>query len=129
MMDAFFLMMPGGREESMMQVILKLVMQYVINLTLGLVGAFVYFVYAVYGLVVSYGEPALSGISFFLLVLVAGAATLGTYLFAIYGTVVGGGIYLVKEAAKQQRLEGGAGGRRPQQRVQYQQYGGRPHYS
>merc|ERR1719203_2414639 len=96
------------------------------NLTLGLIGAFVYFIYAVYGLICSYGEPALSGLAFFLLVLVAGLATLGTYLFAIYGTVAGGGLYLVKQAAKHAAVEGGG---RPGQRprpVQYGYGGGRP---
>merc|ERR1719261_2167399 len=91
------------------------------NLTLGLVGATVYFIYGVYNLVVAYGEPALSGIAFFLLVLVAGLATVGTYLVAIYGTVAGGGLYLVKQAAKNAAVEGSPGGR--QRRVQYGHYG------
>merc|ERR1712048_1450894 len=90
MMDAIFMMMPGGREESAMQMILKIVMQYIINLTMGLIGAFFFFIYNVYSLIVSYGEPLLSGLAFFLLVLVAGVSTVGTYLFAIYGTVAGG---------------------------------------
>jgi len=125
MMDAMFMMLPGGREESMIQVILKIVMQYIINLTMGLIGAFFYFIYNVYVLITSYGEPALSGIAFFLLVLVAGVATVGSYLIAIYGTVAGGGLYLVKQAAKQAAVEGGPDGR-PRQRVQYHpQYGGR----
>merc|ERR1719336_3113952 len=97
--------------------ILKLVLQYIMNLTLGIIGAFFYFVYAVYQLIVSYGEPTLSGLAFFLLVLVASLATVGSYLFAIYGTVAGGGLYLMKQAAKQAAVEGEAG-RRPRQ-VQY----------
>merc|ERR1719444_646617 len=105
MMDAFFMMMPGGKEETAVSMILKLVMQYIINLTMGLIGAFVFFIYSVYGLIVSYGEPALSGLAFFLLVLVAGMSTVGTYLVAIYGTVAGGGLWLVKQAAKQKALE------------------------
>jgi len=127
MMDAFMMMMPGSREETAMQMILKLVMQYVINLTMGLVGAFFFFLYNVYALICSYGEPTLSGIAFFLLVLVAGVATVGTYLVAIYGTIAGGGVYLVKQAAKQAAMQDGQGGQRARpQRVQYQPggYGG-----
>jgi len=120
MYDALFMMI-GGKEETAVSMIMKLVMQYIINLTMGLIGAFFFFIYNVYTLVCSYGEPALSGIAFFLLVLVAGMATVGTYLFAIYGTVAGGGLYLVKQAAKQAAVEGGPGGRRRQ--VQYGQYG------
>lgn len=131
MMDAMFMAFSSSREENIMGVILKLVMQYIINLTLGLCGAFVYFIYSVYYLIQSYGEPTLSGIAFFLLVLVTGMATLGSYLAAIYGTVVGGGVYLVKQAAKHAALNEGEGGRRRQQ-VQFgnhgrQQPGFRPH--
>lgn len=117
MMDSMFMMMSSSREESAIAMILKVVMQYIVNLTMGLIGAFFFFMYNVYTLVCSYGEPALSGIAFFLLVLVAGMATVGTYLFGIFGTVAGGGLYLVKQAAKQQALNG-EGRRRPQQ-VQY----------
>lgn len=124
MMDAMFMMF-GGKEETLVEVLLKLLFQYIVNLTLGLVGAFFYFVYNVYVLIVSYGEPALSGIAFFLLVLVAGMATIGTYLFAIYGTVVGGGAYMVKKAVDQAKLEGQRGA--APRRVQYGNYGsGRP---
>merc|ERR1712070_166853 len=107
----------GGKEEGLVEIVLKLVFQYIVNLTLGLIGAFFFFIYNVYTLIVSYGEPALSGIAFFLLVLVAGMATIGTYLFAIYGTVVGGGVYMVKKAVDQAKLEGQRGGA-PRQ-VQY----------
>jgi len=126
MMDAMF-MMVGGKEETAMSMIMKVVMQYIINLTMGLIGAFFFFIYNAYTLVVSYGEPALSGIAFFLLVLVAGVATVGSYLCAIYGTVAGGGLYLVKQAAKQAALNGEQGGRRRQVQYgggQYGQYGG-----
>merc|ERR1712203_261943 len=102
--------------------ILKIVMQYIINLTMGLIGAFFFFLYYVYGLIVSYGESTMSGLAFFLLVLIAGVATIGSYLFAIYGTVAGGGVYLMKQAAKQQALHGDGPGARPR-RVQYQQGG------
>lgn len=126
MMDAMFMMI-GGKEETAMSMIMKVIMQYIINLTMGLIGAFFFFMYSAYTLVVSYGEPALSGIAFFLLVLVAGVATVGSYLCAIYGTVAGGGLYLVKQAAKQAALKGEQGGRRQQVQYgggQYGQYGG-----
>eukprot|EP00416_Gambierdiscus_australes_P015019 CAMPEP_0171076462 /NCGR_PEP_ID=MMETSP0766_2-20121228/13418_1 /TAXON_ID=439317 /ORGANISM="Gambierdiscus australes, Strain CAWD 149" /LENGTH=300 /DNA_ID=CAMNT_0011533437 /DNA_START=72 /DNA_END=974 /DNA_ORIENTATION=- len=129
MMDALFLMM-GGQEESLMQTLFTLLMQYIVNLTMGLVSAFFFFVYNVYHLIVAYGEPAMSGLAFFLLVLVASIATVGTYLFAIYGTVAGGGIYLMKQAAKQASVNDGQA-RRPRQ-VQFGTgrpggFGARPH--
>jgi len=123
MMDAFFMMVGGNSDEKMLSMVLKLVFQYIMNLTLGLIGAFFYFIYNVYVLIGSYGESALSGLAFFLLVMTAGVATVGSYLIAIYGTVAGGGLFLLKQAAKQAAVEGGAGGR-PRQQVQYG--GGRP---
>lgn len=126
MMDAMFMMI-GGKEETAASMMMKILMQYIINLTMGLIGAFFFFMYSAYTLVVSYGEPALSGIAFFLLVLVAGVATVGSYLCAIYGTVAGGGLYLVKQAAKQAALKGEQGGRRQQVQYgggQHGQYGG-----
>jgi len=81
-------------------------MQYIINLTMGLISAFFFFLYNVYHLIVSYGEPMLSGLAFFLLVMMAGLATVGTHLGAIYGTVAGGGLFLLKQAAKQAAVKG-----------------------
>jgi len=125
MMDAMFMMF-AGKEETLVSMMVKLLFQYIINLTMGIIGAFFFFLYNVYSLIVSYGEPTLSGIGFFLLVTVSASATIGTYLFAIYGTVAGGTVYLVKQAAKQAKLEAERGGR-PRQ-VQYGhgrgQYGG-----
>jgi len=123
MMDAMFMAF-GGKEETAVSMILKVIAQYIINLTMGLVGSFFFFMYNVYNLIVSYGEPMMSGLAFFLLVLVAGMATIGTYLFAIMGTVAGGGIFLVKKAKEQAKLEQerNPGGQRRQ--VQYG--GGRP---
>lgn len=121
MSDAFFMMLSSNHEESMMSFVLKVVFQYIMNLTLGLIGAFGFFIYNVYSLICAYGETTLSGLAFFLLVMVAGMATVGTYLVAIYGTVAGGGLFLVKQAAKQAAMENEAG-RRPQ-RVQYGGYG------
>jgi len=134
MMDAFMMALPGNREESIMSVILKLVVQYAVNLTMGLVFAMMYFFYNVYTLIVSYGEPAMSGMAFFLLVVVSGMATVGTYLIAIYGTIAGGGLFLVKQAAKQAAVEGGRGGQRPRRvTAGYGHYGsgtvgGRSHF-
>lgn len=128
MYDAFFMMMPGRKEESFLQVILQLVFQYLVNLTMGLVGAFFFFVYNVYSLICAYGEPALSGVAFFLLVVVAGVATVGTYLGAIFGGVAGGGLFLMKQAAKQAALNDNAGRPRRQMRdgvpPGYGHYGG-----
>ncbi|CAE7200038.1 CFDP1 [Symbiodinium natans] len=73
MFDAVFMMI-GGKEETLVSVLVKLAVQYAANLTLGLVSAFFFFLYHVYQLLVNYGEDAASGLAFFLLVLVASAS-------------------------------------------------------
>lgn len=121
MWDAVFMMF-DSREETIVTMAIKLLLQYIMNLTIGLCGAFVYFTYNVYCLIVAYGEPALSGIAFFLLVLVAGLSLLGTYLLAIYGTVAGGALFVAKQAAKAALENQQRGGGRPPQRVQNQNH-------
>lgn len=104
MYNAFF-MAGGGRQESLYAMIFKLIIQYVVNLTMGLIGAFVYFMYNLYCLIISYGSSVLSGLAFFLLAIMAGLSMLATYLGAMYGAVVGGGVLLLQQAAKQAALE------------------------
>lgn len=104
MYDALFL--AAGRDETAVSLILKLVFQYVINLSLGLIGAFFYFLSNVYSLVVSYGASVLSGLAFFLLAAVAGCSLVAAYLGTMYGVVAGGGVMLLQHAAKQAALEG-----------------------
>merc|ERR1712241_742356 len=109
-MDMLFLNMGGGmgggREQSLMVLVMQLVVRYVINLTMGLIGAFFFFLYNVYCLIVSYGEPALSGLAFMLLATIAGLTTVGTYLGLVFGTVAGGGLMLMQRAAMQALKDG-----------------------
>mmetsp|Transcript_27052 Transcript_27052/g.62533 ORF Transcript_27052/g.62533 Transcript_27052/m.62533 type:complete len:296 (+) Transcript_27052:77-964(+) len=123
MYDVVFAAMRSN-EESLASFVLQMVLRYVGNLTIGLISAMFYFIYATYSLVVAYGSSAASGLSFFLLVVVASLSVVGTYLLAIYGTVAGGGVFLVKQMAKSQ-LEGGSQGGRSQ-RLRYQNYGAGP---
>lgn len=127
MFDAIFMAF-GGKEETLVSILLKLAFQYAANLTLGLISAFFLFMYHVYQLLVNYGEDAVSGLAFFLLVLVSAASLIGTYLLTVYGVVVGGGLFVLKHAERQ--AIHGQGTQRPRQ----VQYGGgrvggyRPHH-
>ena len=120
MFDAMFMAI-GGRQETF-------VGRGIMNLTLGMIGMFFCFVHNVYALIVSYGEPAMSGLVFFLLVLVASLATVVTYLCAIYGTVAGARLYLRKQAAKQKAFDTGNPGFRARQVHYGNQRYDRAHY-
>jgi len=104
--DAVF--MTVGRDEPFQQVILRMVMKYTLNLTLGLVSCFCYFMYSLYSLIVSYGASFMSGLAFFLLALVAGLSVLSAYLGAMYGVVGTGYMMYMKQAAIKQAIEGGS---------------------
>jgi len=118
MMDAFLAVLPGNREEKLVTTILKLVFQYLVNLTVALLAACIYFMYSVYVLITAYGESLVSGLLFFFIVFCAGASFFASYIGAIFG-VTAGGMYYVKKQADRQRIAGGAQ-RRP--------VGGRQHY-
>jgi hypothetical protein len=124
MYDAMFMAIGGSRrEEGLAEVLIKLFFQFLTNLTIGLISATMYFCYEVYALVTTYGPSAISGTLFFLLACCAGISMTTTILGGIFGTV-GGGIYVMaKNAAKQQRLNGGQGGYAQRERMHY-----RAHY-
>merc|ERR1719183_1352851 len=94
--------------------ILRIVLQYIVNLTFGLIGGFISFLYNMYWLIVSYGSTFFSGLAFFLLAVVAGLSMLASYLTMMYAAVAGGGVLLVQQALRQAALEQGKrqGGRR-----------------
>lgn len=95
----------GGRNDSLIAFVIQIVLQYVVNLTLGMIGAFFAFMYNVYCLIVSYGSSVLAGSAFFLLAAVAGMSLLATYLLSVFAVVAGGGVMLMQRAANQAALE------------------------
>eukprot|EP00397_Hematodinium_sp_SG-2012_P026974 GEMP01028311.1.p1 GENE.GEMP01028311.1~~GEMP01028311.1.p1 ORF type:complete len:285 (+),score=41.58 GEMP01028311.1:45-899(+) len=118
MMDAFMAMLPGGREETLISMVFKLIMQYLVNLTVALLGACIYFMYSVYTLVVAYGESFVSGMFFFGLVFCAGTSIFMTYMGMLFG-VTAGGVYYVQKQAQKQRIAAGARPQQPRVRAHY----------
>merc|ERR1719324_2251227 len=121
MYDAMFMAMSSSRREEgqLAEFFIKLFIQFISNLTIGLIAATTYFCYEVYGLVTTYGPSAISGTLFFLLACCAGIAMTTTILGGIFGSVGGGLYFAAKNAAKQQRLEQERGGYQQRQRMQY----------
>eukprot|EP00928_Gymnodinium_smaydae_P098104 TRINITY_DN9046_c1_g1_i1.p1 TRINITY_DN9046_c1_g1~~TRINITY_DN9046_c1_g1_i1.p1 ORF type:complete len:128 (+),score=12.67 TRINITY_DN9046_c1_g1_i1:248-631(+) len=102
--DAMF--MSVGRDEPFQQVVLRMVMKYAVNLSLGLLTCFGYFMYSLYVLIVSYGSSFLTGVAFFLLAVVAGFSVLSAYLGCMYGVIGGGYMMYMKQCAIKQAIEG-----------------------
>lgn len=118
MMDSLFMLFaPGERERTIVHVIMQIMMQYLANLTVGMLSAMFFFLMHVVRLIYSYGENLISGIAFFGLVVCACLATVGSYLFAIGGTMTVGARYVIKKEAE--RLQNGTYRDRVRNRAHY----------
>jgi len=112
MMDAVMMAItPGERERTLVHVIMGLVAQYVVNLTVGLMTALIFFMTSVGSLCYGYGESLFSGVAFFSLVFCAVCATFVSYMLLV-GGVCAGGVYVVQkqEMKRLQAQQGGARG-------------------
>merc|ERR1712232_1080239 len=134
MWDAMFIGMRSmGRDESMVEYLLKMLMQVLINFSMGLIFALVIFIFGLWGIIQTYQPNPLTALFFFVTAACAAFAFVSTYLLTLYGATAGGLYGMAKVAESNMRLEGGARGRRHIQggRVyrQQQQWGNaRPHY-
>lgn len=130
MWDAMFMGMRSmGRDESMVEYMFKMLIQVLINFSMGLVMALVIFVFGLWGIIQSYQPNPLTGLIFFVTAACAGFAFVSTYLFMLYGAAAGGVYGMVKLAEGNARIEGGRGYQR--QRIQRPAWEGnrnRPHY-
>ena len=124
MWDMLFMGMRSmSRDESFLEYAMKILFQVLINFSIGLIMALVFFVFGLWSIVQSYQASPLTAVLFFVLALCAGFAFVSTYLLAMYGAA-GGAVYGVAKLAEGQlRLEQQRGGNRRQRNVGY-----RPHY-
>eukprot|EP00523_Entomoneis_sp_CCMP467_P012943 CAMPEP_0168789256 /NCGR_PEP_ID=MMETSP0725-20121227/12757_1 /TAXON_ID=265536 /ORGANISM="Amphiprora sp., Strain CCMP467" /LENGTH=228 /DNA_ID=CAMNT_0008839557 /DNA_START=350 /DNA_END=1036 /DNA_ORIENTATION=+ len=128
MWDALFIglrQMQRGRDETWIEFGFKVLMNVLINFSMGLFMSLLFFIFGLWTIVRSYQPNPIMAVLVFVGAAAAAFAYVATYLFAIYGAAAGGvyGFLKVAESAgQQQRLNQG----RAQQRMQYG--GRRPHY-
>eukprot|EP00041_Stephanoeca_diplocostata_P025142 m.651673 g.651673 ORF g.651673 m.651673 type:complete len:295 (-) comp22679_c0_seq5:3591-4475(-) len=122
MWDMFFGVVMG-RDEELGSFIIRLVMNFAINVTVGLIGVIFAFIYYLVGLVQAYQAGIFSGLAFFVVALIAGLSVALLYIFVIYGAIVGGG-YMIVRSAVNNRI-GGAQGQTPMRSLHAER---RPHY-
>lgn len=124
MWDAMFMGIRSmGRDENFMEYALKVLMQVLLNFSIGLCFALLFFVIGLWTIVRSYQPNPIIAVFFFIGAACAGFAFVMSYLFAIYGAAAGGVYGVLKLAetnARAQRIGGG----RQQAYVQ-----NRPHYN
>lgn len=116
MWDALFIgirQLHRGREETWIEYGLKVLIQVLINFTMGLIMSLIFFIFGLWGIVKSYQPNPIMAVFVFCGATAAAFAYVSTYLMAIYGATAGGiyGVLKVAEstATQQQRLHGGAG--------------------
>ena len=121
-----------GRDESMAEYMLKMLMQVLINFSMGLIMALFIFIFGLWSIVRTYQPNPLTALFFFVTAACAGFAFVSTYLLTSYGAAAGGVYTLVKMAENNpnMRIDGRRGGRRHIQggRIHRTNAGYRPHY-
>ncbi len=96
-----------SRDESTMEYVIKVLIQVLINFSMGLVMALAFFVFGLWSIVRSYQPNPLTAVAFFIGASCAAFAFVSTYLLAIYGAAAGGVYGLAKVVESNARLEQG----------------------
>lgn len=108
MWDAMFMGMRSmGRDESIIEYGLKVLMQVLLNFSLGLVMALVMFVIGLWSIVRSYQPNPIVAVFFFISAACAAFSFVATYLLAMYGAAAGGVYGVLKVAEGNLRLQQG----------------------
>lgn len=117
--------MTRGRDESWIEFGLKVLLQVLLNFSMGLCMAFIMFVIGLWAIVKSYQPNPFMAVVFFLAAATAAFSFVATYLMAVYGAAAASvyGVLKLAETSARAQLANGGGGGQGQQRVGYN----RPH--
>lgn len=120
MWDAMFMGIRSvGRDESMIEYTLRLLLQVLINFSMGLIGAFVVFVFGLWSIVRSYQTNPLTAVAFFVGASCAAFAFVSTYLFVLYGAAASSVYGMAKVLQNNARIDVGARRQRMHNRAHY----------
>ena len=115
MWDAMFIGFRSmSRDENLIEYGLRLLMQVLMNFSIGLVMALIMFVIGLWSIVKSYQPNPIIAVFFFIMAACAAFSFVTTYLLGLYGAAAGGvyGVLKLAETNQRQRLN-------QQQRQQY----------
>ena len=105
------------RDENMMQYVLRVIMQVLVNFSIGLVMALIFFIVGLWGVVRDYQANPIVAVTFFVAASCAAFAFVASYLLAMFGATAGGLYGLAKIAESNQQARINHGGHRPRQYV------------
>ncbi|CAM9230078.1 unnamed protein product [Phaeothamnion confervicola] len=117
------------RDQSLSEYLLQLFFNFIVNLTMGLIGALVTFLFSIWSVIWEYQPDPISATAFFLACALGAFSVVATWLLGLCA-VTAGGVYGVVKAAEVSRLEaernggghgggGGAGRPPPTRRIHY----------
>jgi uncharacterized membrane protein YfhO len=110
------------RDEPVAEFVLNMILQLLMNFTIGLVAAFFIFVFGLWGIVTSYQPNPITAVVFFLGASCAAFAFIASFLFTLFGATAGGVYGMLKVAESNARIGQGAQRRNINQNpYQYQQ--------
>jgi hypothetical protein len=106
MYDALFMGMRSmSRDESMMEYVMKMLIQFLLNMSMGMIGALFVFIMGLLSIIRSYQPNPIVAVIFFLGSACAAFAFVSTYLFAVFGAAAGGVYGLAQVAVSRAQIE------------------------
>ena len=104
-----------GRNESIIEYAMKMVMQALMNFSIGLIMCLVIFIFGLYSIIKSYDVSLFEGLAFFIIASAAAFATVTTVLGGMFGGVAATGFALAKVAEANNTIQNDMGGSRASQ--------------
>jgi len=96
-----------ARDESMMEYALKVLLQVLINFSMGLIAALGIFIFGLWSIIKSYQPNPLTAMAAFIAASCAGFAFVSTYLFALFGAAAGSVYGIAKVVETNARIDQG----------------------
>lgn len=103
--DAVNSLLYSRSEENWVGFVLKWILKWALNFTLGMIGAGVGFAWSLYSVVASFSPNLFVGLAFYSVTLFSALSMIIFILVALYGGAAGGAYVVLKTAADANRLE------------------------
>lgn len=118
MVDAIFISLSAfgasphdARDDSFLYTVFQILLQFLINLSVGLITSLIIFLVDAWSIIASYGPSFLSSISLFVLVIVASSSIVVTAIGGLFGSFTAGVYLMIRGAEKRARLHGSSSSR------------------
>merc|ERR1712048_1548712 len=96
-----------SRDENMAEYIFKVLIQVLLNFSMGLIMALLFFIFGLWSIIKSYQPDPFTALVFFVSAACAGFAFVSSYLLVIYGAAAGGVYGVAKIAEGNMRIDQG----------------------